>query len=360
MKLRKGCLYRRGKIYYLKYTVNGKVFRESLGTSKLHEALAAQSKIMDGIRTGDEIQVLHLITARLAVERAAAREIFPVATAWQTYLASPGRPDSGPATLDQYHAEWKRFAAWLAGTPGIKTLAQVSDRMAQDYARTLSGVSASTFNQHIGLLRLIWRVLGVEPSPWRTVRRRRASRDGRRELTAVELKTVIGSATGELRKLLLIGLYTGLRLGDACQLRHEDIIDGVIRIIPAKTARSGRTVTIPVHPALATAIGKGKGNITPASARLYRRNRSDLVQQIREHFESCGIATTADRGGLRKSCLVGFHSLRHTFVSMCRVAGAPLAVVEAIVGHSNPAMTRHYTHIGDDAARAAVSLLPRV
>jgi hypothetical protein len=29
---------------------------------------------------------------------------------------------------------------------------------------------------------------------------------------------------------------------------------------------------------------------------------------------------------------------------------APLAVVEFIVGHSNPAMTRHYTHVGELAA----------
>jgi hypothetical protein len=55
---------------------------------------------------------------------------------------------------------------------------------------------------------------------------------------------------------------------------------------------------------------------------------------------------------------VGFHSLRHTFVSLCRESNAPLAVVEAIVGHSNPAMTRHYTHIGELAAVQAVAALP--
>lgn len=27
-------------------------------------------------------------------------------------------------------------------------------------------------------------------------------------------------------------------------------------------------------------------------------------------------------------------------------------------GHSSPAMTRHYTHVGDEAARAAVGMLP--
>jgi hypothetical protein len=57
---------------------------------------------------------------------------------------------------------------------------------------------------------------------------------------------------------------------------------------------------------------------------------------------------------------VGFHSLRHTFVSLCRESNVPLAVVESIVGHSNPAMTRHYTHVGELAAGRAVAALPSV
>ena len=33
-------------------------------------------------------------------------------------------------------------------------------------------------------------------------------------------------------------------------------------------------------------------------------------------------------------------------------------MVEAIVGHANPAMTRHYTHVGEAAATTAVAALP--
>ena len=50
--------------------------------------------------------------------------------------------------------------------------------------------------------------------------------------------------------------------------------------------------------------------------------------------------------------------MRHSFVSLCANAGVPLAAVQAIVGHSNPAMTRHYSHIGIEAARGAVAMLP--
>jgi len=172
-----------------------------------------------------------------------------------------------------------------------------------------------------------------------------------------------GHTSGELRLLLTIGLYTGLRLGDCCLLRWQDVdqVAGVIRVVPAKTARSGKTVSIPIHPSLATALGVAQdGYVMPDLAKFYQHNRSGVAKLVREHFKACGISTRTEGTGARKSCVVGFHSLRHTFVSLCRQAGAPLAIVEAIVGHSNPAMTRHYTHVGDDAARAAVGMLPKV
>ena len=57
---------------------------------------------------------------------------------------------------------------------------------------------------------------------------------------------------------------------------------------------------------------------------------------------------------------VGFHSLRHTFVSLSLNAGVPIAVVQAIVGHSNPAMTRHYFHQSEATLVSAVSALPSI
>jgi integrase len=318
---------------------------------------------MDGIRTTNEVQSLQRVVGKLkAAQSDLARQVAPIAEAWRLYLASPARPDSGPSTLQQYGAEWQRLARWLAkDAPGVSTLALVTDRHAMAYAGTLATVSGSTFNQHIGFLRLMWRVLDIEPSPWRNIRCRRRSAAGRRELSLDELKAVLSAASGELKTLLTVGLYTGMRLGDCCLLRWQDINAGVIRITPAKTSRSGKTIAIPVHPILAKALGKGKkGFIVPELAKDYQHDRSIVTKAVKAHFEACDLETQTDRAGKRKGCLVGFHSLRHTFVSLCRQAGAPLAIVEAIVGHSNPAMTRHYTHVGDDAARAAVGMLPKV
>lgn len=52
--------------------------------------------------------------------------------------------------------------------------------------------------------------------------------------------------------------------------------------------------------------------------------------------------------------------MRHSFVSMCRERNVPLSVVESLVGHSNPAMTRHYTHTSEEAASQAIRSLPNI
>ena len=76
-----------------------------------------------------------------------------------------------------------------------------------------------------------------------------------------------------------------------------------------------------------------------------------------------GEETTADKGrlpGQRKLAanIYSLHSFRHTFVSFCANAGVPLAVVAEIVGHGNPAMTEHYSHISTESKRNAIMALP--
>jgi integrase len=66
---------------------------------------------------------------------------------------------------------------------------------------------------------------------------------------------------------------------------------------------------------------------------------------------------------LRKAAGFGklrFHSMRHTFITRLAEIGVPLEVTQAAVGHMSSAITRHYRHISDNVARAAVEKLDAI
>jgi integrase len=282
---------------------------------------------------------------------------------------------------------------------GIQYLREIKPQDGQSYATYLSKTKGSpnTFNKHTGFLRLFFQTL-EEPArmtanPFGKIKRKKLKTDARRELSLEELKTVLDCAKGELNTLLYIGTFTGLRLGDCATLKwgEVDLLRGIIKRVPSKTKGNEQkpvTIGIPslLHGILSeTPKSRRRGFVVPTFAELYTYENADgkrirqsmITEQVQAHFRKLGINThkegtgtqikpdpekpgeyIEEKTGKRAVVEVGFHSLRHTFVSLQAERGTPLAVVQAIVGHGNPAMTKHYTHIGEEAAKAAALAMP--
>jgi integrase len=374
--------------------------KEGHPITKLKAAESARDELMAIFRATGEKEALENIAAKLQTATAEVARLEDEATpalsmlaAWEAYRTAPSRPDSGPRTLAGYESQWNRFADWMKDAhPDKPALRDVSREIAGVYAADLAkNFGGATYNKHIALLSLVFRTLAENPDarltadPFAKVSRKRAVANSRRELTLEELARVCAAITGEMRALFAIGLYTGLRLGDAATLRWQetDLARGIIMRIPNKTARRNpKPVTVPLHPSLAAMLAttpekKRRGYVLPETADLYQRDAAALSKRIQDLFEHNGIKTEAEGTGFvraknedgqekwehtgkRAVVEVGFHSLRHSFVSLCRASGAPLAVVESLVGHSSPAMTRHYTHTGEAAARVSVEALPYI
>ena len=387
MKKRTGYLIRRGRIYYACWTVAGKKYMKTTGRRDRREAETELRRIMEPFIAEQDVDMLRNIAAKIEGRTADLARLeddrnppVTVGTAWHAYLTAAGRPDSGKSTLSHYEGYYAAFAAWLKRThPAALALRDVTSMVTGEYATHLTDerkLSANSFNKHMRFLQLMFRVL-KEPArltvnPWEQVQRKRVVMESRRELTTDELKAVCGTATGKMRPLFALGIYTGLRFGDCATLRwaEVDLHRRIIRRIPSKIARRNpHPVIIPIHPVLCAMLAEisedGRGEyVLPETAELYQSNAPSLSNRIQAHFAACGVRTvkrgTGEGTGKRAVVEVGFHSLRHSFVSLCRESNAPLAVVEAIVGHSNPAMTRHYTHISELAAAHAVNALPAV
>lgn len=380
VRMRHGGLYKRpgSPIYYARWTVNGKTYKVSTGKTKEREAESRLAELMRPYVLADEKALAQNVAAHIAGADAEIKQIedkkagdLHLADAWMTYKADPNRPDTGAATLAQYECQFSIFDTWAAEQkPPVRLMREVTEETAAAFTRHLmaSKRTPNTINKYLNLLQLIWRVLAkparLSVNPWADIKRKKLDPVGRRELTLAELKTVCNAATGELATLLALGLFTGMRLGDCCLLRWGEV-DTARGIILRKTRKTGTPLQIPIHAELlkilktAEASREGEYVLPEISAAYLKRNQT-VVARIQKHFADCKIVTAApeQKQRTRRGVEVGFHSLRHSFVSLCARAGVPLAAVQSIVGHSSPAMTRHYTHMGIEAAQGAIAALP--
>lgn len=308
----------------------------------------------------------------------------PLAEAWHHYEMSPNRHDIAKSTLDSKRTVWMAFARWMeCNHVEIGHLADVTENAVAEYlADFRCRHAATTYNNHVCVLREIFRVLadkaGMTHDPWANVCLRADDSMSRRELTVDEVERLYAAAVKlgpEWRLLIMTGIYTGMRLGDCCRLTWDCVntARAVLQVIPEKTKRHlhGRPVTIPIHPQLLAELRAREQEtenpetrnayVNPAVADNYLNRKWRIDEGLRKIFKSANITMSVRaEGRSRKLVVASFHSLRHTFVSLSANAGVPIPVVQSIVGHCSSAMTRHYYHENEGALRQAVDAIPAI
>jgi len=378
-----GTLEMHGRVWRARWTVDGKTFTRSTGTSDKREAAKRLAEFTAPFKLGNEKATLEGLAAKVqgvTAELKAYEDAKPALAlkhGFEAYRKSAERPDTGAATLEMYECQYSRLATWIAKHyPDATEMRHVSRAMAEAFMAYLAEkFSANTYNKYATLFRRMWEVLAetarLTVNPWTKIKHKAEDKTAtRRELTVDELHRVCDNVKGEMRMLFAVGIYTGLRLGDCALLEwgNVDLTRRMIAVVPRKTARhaNGRPVIIPIHATLAAMLAetpaeKRTGYVMPRTAATYRTDRAALTDKIQAAFMAAGIrtATKAD-GSARATVEVGFHSLRHTFVSLAANAGVPMAHVQSIVGHTSPAMTRHYFHVSENALQNAVGALPDI
>lgn len=397
-----GYLFKRGAVWFVEWTIGGKRFCRSTketthrAAEKRAEEFVAPFKLKEnaaadaGKAARADAAGLDAAAAALRTASEAKREAFhqltalPLADAWRAFDDSLFHKEWAENTHRLNAARVTAFLEWMrAQHPEVRAARDVASAHAVEFMQTIRKAhTGKTFNDYRAILLQTWDGLrkmeaaAVTENPWRDIERAERNSHTRRELTVEELVAVLGTAKGEMRMLFAIGIYTGLRLGDAVRLDWGavDLVRGFINVTPAKTARHGTKVRIPLSPVLRDLLLKvpprhRRGRILPVLAAEYEEEGlagMPLVRKVQAVFKDAGIETQAETrqknkdGSPRKAVEVGFHSLRHTYVSLCANAGVPLAIVQAIVGHTNPAMTAHYFHESDAALQGAASALPDV
>lgn len=254
---------------------------------------------------------------------------------------------SKASSIKKYEIDVSHFSRWLGARSGHDLRDITADDITAFY-RDLrdKGYSENTAMAALGTVRSVLRraalLRQIDDNPAQLLTFQRT--DGaskRRSFTPEEIKTILAHTDKEWRIACLFGLYYGMRLGDACRRRYEEIEGGILRFIPQKKSRRGKVVAVPLVGELANLTGTG-----PITPRLHDTVVSVASGQFSRLLDKAGIVRnkSVGKGKGRGTMDATFHSWRHTTNSLLLDAGVDQRVRQLICDHDSTVVSNHYTH----------------
>jgi site-specific recombinase XerD len=266
-------------------------------------------------------------------------------------------------TLEAYSFDLADFGKWL---PGSVQVLEISDTHLKDYLAELvsqRNLAASTVRRRFACLRACFRrmaALGHMTDPFATWRPKFPRRKRLpRTLSRTELSSLLRVSGGaqltrpslcdaSLTSAVRLMVSTGIRVGELCRLRIEDVApDGCSLRIHGKGSRD-RIVYISdadLRREIRQLAQRGGHNISGQNMLFV--NRSGLPMQpqtirikLRKYARGVGLARR-----------VTPHMLRHTAATLLIETGVDIRFVQRLLGHSSIATTEIYTHVSDEALR---------
>ncbi len=365
---------KRGKpSWYIGYSIRGRRLQKSLKTPIKREAQKSLNEFLElerARRQGSLTEEYFLRVTSRGTERPQARGYME---GWLDEIKKTGTTK----THETYRATINDFLLYLdEKREGNLDLREVTAETVHAYLVHAKGVgrSARTVNNRLKILRIPFKRAmdagHLDRNPAVMTKPFKLKNEGvRNAFTLAEIEAVLEKATPPWRWFIICGLYCGQRLGDIVNLRWNQI-DTEKRVIRFLQGKTGNRTEVPIVQSLLDAIAelstptKSDDFVWPDYAELYRETGATrLSKQFHAILVDCALAEPwQDLGGegkhSRKLNRLSFHSLRHSFVSLLKSAGASEAVAMALAGHSTKAISQVYTHLGAETLRPWMEKLP--
>ncbi len=254
----------------------------------------------------------------------------------------------------------------------------------KDGDKTIPGVSAATFNYHLGATKSFcrWMVKDrratLSPvSHLEILNVRTDRRHDRRALTENELRRLIDATKkgaelfgrdrngiiawrmtgGDRAMLYRLAVETGLRVGELRSLTPSSFdLEAEVPTVSVLAAYSKhrRDDTLPLLGSTTAQLGEYMMEMDPVKRVFKLPPRLGLAEMLRVDLEAAGIPY---RDGSNQ--VVDFHALRHTFITNLANGGVHPKTAQVLARHSTITLTMdRYSHTGRAADAAALGALP--
>lgn len=172
-----------------------------------------------------------------------------------------------------------------------------------------------------------------------------------RYLEPEEEEKLLEVATEPLRTIILVAIYTGLRVfSEILTLlwRDVDFRRGLVTV-QAAYAKNGRSRSVPMNAEVREALSRLKEDA--CAEQVFVSRKGEPFRSIRTAFE-----TACRKAGLTD---VTPHVLRHTFASRLAMAGYDLRTIQELGGWEELNMVKRYAHLSPSHKAEAVERIAR-
>ena len=239
------------------------------------------------------------------------------------------------------------------------------------------GLSAKTVNDNISLIRTILRYAQNHGIPINSLGNGIAMKCHTKELCVLSLseqKNLCGYLMENMDSKnlgILICLLTGLRIGEICALRWEDISLSEKSLYVHSTLQRIQDFSDDNQKKTKISISSPKSQCSIRTIPL----TDDIVSLIFSVFpnqsgfvltgdDKCFVEQRSMQNHFKRVCIaasisiVNFHALRHTFATRCIEVGFDVKSLSEILGHANVTITMNrYVHPSMDVKRENMSKL---
>lgn len=216
-------------------------------------------------------------------------------------------------------------------------------------------VGPSTLNVCISALKFLFGVTLGRPEVMQSFGRAKKVKKLPEVLSGTEIEAVLGAIRMPNYRALMTTVYAaGLRIGEACRLRVEDI-DSARMLLLVRNGKGGKDRAVMLSVRLLTILREYWRAERPRLPYLFWGSRGPIdTETVRKVLRAA-----AAQSGVTKR--VTPHLLRHSFATHLLEAGTNVRTIQALLGHSSLETTQLYTHVSNGLigrTKSPLDLLP--
>tara|TARA_Y100000591_G_C21814771_1_gene689998 strand:- start:532 stop:1653 length:1122 start_codon:yes stop_codon:yes gene_type:complete len=349
------------KTAYIRYRINGKMFRKNIG--KVTKTVAR--KILSQFETTLALKKLGICEPKNILLADVMNEYVEWAKNNQsknTYLSKCRSKKNIDVFLLTHVDEYKHtFQLHELTTSLIEKYKQY--RCAQH----LNGASINKeLNFISGLIKLANEWGYVIPNV--TIRRYKEIQKSPRYFSHHEIHQLQTKSSHYLRQIIMIGLNTGMRIGEILHLEWKHVNMTQHHIIVANTdsfhTKNRKDRMIPINSELQSYFNMLKNTfIHPSTDQPTPRTKHQMKYVICQPTgEPIASVKKSFRRLLKRLNIqnASIHTLRHTFASNCVMNGVDLYTVKEFLGHQRISTTEIYAHLSNEFKKKSIEKIVKI